>query len=103
MYPTAPSVLLTTCATPGLPLPAWVSAGHCTVDPASSVHVPGAAALRYLVKFSVVPDASERCTTVMLVDGSLASGLSALMAGSFHVLIWRWKILAVVSASSLSL
>ena len=41
-------------ATPGLPEPAWVSAGQDTVDPASSVQTEGAAAFRYFVKFSVV-------------------------------------------------
>src|SRR5213592_1804159 len=96
----APGVPLTIWATPELPLPAWVSAGHSTVEPDFSVHVLGAAATRYLVKFSVVPEPSERWTTVMAVDGSLAPEFSALIAGSSHVLIWRWKIFAIVSASS---
>src|SRR3954471_17024668 len=39
----------------------------------------------------------------MGLDGSLASGFSALIAGSSHVLICSWKILAIVSASNLSL
>src|SRR3954469_7233643 len=39
----------------------------------------------------------------MGLDGSLASGFSALIAGSSHVLICSWKILAIVSASSFSL
>src|SRR5438105_13961138 len=97
-----PSADLMIWATPALPLPPWVSAGRLTVDPASSVQV-GDAALRYLVKFSVVPDESDRWATVIPLDGSLASGFRALMAGSSQVLICRWKILAMVSASSLSL
>src|SRR5689334_1688282 len=99
----APLVALTALATPGLPLPAWVSLGQGTVLSAPSVHTPGAAAWRYLVKLFVVPDESERCTTVMFVDGSETPGLSALIAASFHVLIWRWKIFAIVSAESCSL
>src|SRR3954452_6144327 len=96
----APLVLFTAEATPELPLPACVSDGHSMVEPDFSVHVVGAAATRYLLKFSVVPDPSERCTTVIAVDGSLAFGFNALMAASSHVLIWRWKIFAIVSASS---
>src|SRR5947208_5153837 len=99
----APLVDLTTCATPGLPLPAWVSAGQFTVSPAPSVHTPGAAAARYLVKLEVVPEPSARWATVMGLLGSLVPLLRAAMAGSFHVLTWRWKILAMVLASSTSL
>src|SRR4051812_16100208 len=99
----APSELFTIWATPVLPFPAWVSAGHWTVEPESSVQTPGAAAFRYLVKFSVVPEPSERWATVMALLGSLALEFSALMAGSSQVLIWRWKILAMVGASSFSL
>ncbi len=44
------------------------------------------------MKFSVVPDSSERLTTVMSVSGNSASGLSAAMAGSFHVVICWSKI-----------
>ncbi len=51
------------------------------------------------MKFSVVPEPSERWATTMGVDGSLASGFSALMAGSSQVFRSRWKIFAVVSAS----
>ena len=36
---------------------------------------------------SVVPEESERCTTVMAVLGRLIPGFSALIAGSFQVLI----------------
>jgi hypothetical protein len=87
-------------ATPALPLPACVSAGHSTVEPDFSVHVLGAAATRYLVKFSVVPDPSERWTTVIGVDGSTALPFNAFTAGSSHVFICRWTTFAIVSASS---
>src|SRR3954447_23244478 len=96
----APFVLVITCATPALPLPACVSAGQCTVSPAPSVQLDGAAVARYFVKLDVVPEPSARCATVMAVAGSLMAGFIAAMAGSFQVLIWRWKILATVSASS---
>src|ERR1041384_2222533 len=49
-YPIAPLVDFTICATPGLPLPAWVSAGHSTVDPDFSFQTSLAALSRYLVK-----------------------------------------------------
>jgi hypothetical protein len=40
-----------------------------------------------------VPDPSERCTTAIACDGSLALGLSLAIAGSFQVLISPRKIL----------
>src|ERR1051325_759161 len=96
----APLVPLMIWATPLLPLPPWVSAAQLTVEPESSVQTPGAAAFRNLVKFSVVPDPSDRWATTMAVDGSFTPGLSAAIALSFHVLICRWKILAIVSGES---
>src|SRR4051794_28116682 len=98
----APLAPFTIEATPPLPLPACVSAGHCTVEPDCNVHTVGAAATRNFVKLSVVPELSDRCATTIGVDGSLAPGLSAAMAGSFQVVTWRWKILAIVSGLSCS-
>src|SRR5689334_21493999 len=98
-YEMAPGVLLTAVATPSdlaAPVPplafqalAW-----------SYFHSAWAALLRYLVKLSVVPDSSERCTAVMAVSGSLAPEFCAAIAGSFHLVIWLSKILARVGASS---
>src|SRR3954452_5755214 len=99
----APPVVLMTWATPALPLPAWVSAGQFTVSPAPSVHVLGAAAVRYLVKLEVVPDPSARWATVIAVEGSFTPGLRSAISLASQVLTWRWKILAMVSASSTSL
>src|SRR5438128_4744498 len=99
----APEVCLIALATPGLPLPATSSAGQFEVSPAVRVNTPGAAAVSHFVKLEVVPDASERWTGEIFVDGRLALGLSALMAGSFHVLICSWKILATVGPSSTNL
>src|SRR3954462_6196372 len=99
----APLVELTIWATPVFFCPAWVSAGHATVSLAPSFHDVGAAFVRYLVKALVVPEPSARWATTIGVDGRVAPALSALMAGSFHTLISRWKILAMVSALSCNL
>src|SRR6187549_1892107 len=63
------------------------------------VQSASAALLRYLVKLSVVPNSSERCTAWIAVDGSLAPLFSAVIAGSFHLVILPEKILASVGAS----
>jgi hypothetical protein len=51
------------------------------------------------VKLSVVPDSSARFTGVIGVAGSVTPGLSAAMAGSFHVVICRLKIRAMVEGA----
>ena len=56
---------------------------------------------RNVVKPAVVPDESERCTTVIAVLGRLMPGFSDLIAGSFQVLILPRKMLASVGPSSL--
>src|SRR4051794_35922651 len=99
----APLLELMICATPVFFCPACVSAGHATVSPEPSFHVVGAALVRYLVNALVVPEPSARWATTMAVDGRVVPGLSALIAGSFQVLMSRWKILAMVSALSDSL
>src|SRR5581483_7029508 len=96
----APLVPLMIWATPLLPLPACSSAGQFTVEPASSVQSEGAAILRNVVKFDVVPELSDRWATVIAVDGSFTPGLSAAMSAAFHVLTWRSKILAMVAGES---
>src|ERR1700691_4127668 len=99
----APEVDLTIDATPPLPLPPRALAGHLIIELLPSVHTLGTASLRNRVKFCVVPEESERTAMVIGVLGRLTPGLSALMAGSFHVLIWPWKIFAIVVGSSLRL
>ena len=54
------------------------------------------------MKFSVVPDSSERLTGVISVDGRSASGLSAAIAGSSQVVIFWLKIPAIVPGVRLS-
>lgn len=45
------------------------------------VQLSGAAVVRYLPKFSLVPDLSLRYTGVTLVSGRVAPGFSAAIAG----------------------
>src|ERR1700684_2917409 len=97
----APAVLLTIESTPPLPVPPRLSDGQLIVELVPSFHTPGAASTRNWEKFWVVPEASDRRGVVIAELGSLAVGLSALIAGSFQVLIWPWKILAMVGPSSL--
>jgi hypothetical protein len=52
------------------------------------------------VKFCVVPESSERWTTVMFAEGSEAPEFSAAIFGSFQVVIAPLKIPAMVAASS---
>jgi hypothetical protein len=55
-----------------------------------------------VVKSLVVPDSSERWTTVIEVPGRLTPGFSFLIAGSFHLLIFPRKMSAAVAPSSFS-
>src|SRR5437764_14960953 len=98
----APSVAFTAPATPWLPL-VPVPVGHLTVlsVPTLDFHV-GLAAARTPVKPLVVPEESERWTTVIDVLGSLTPGFSAAIAGSFHFLTVPRKMFAIEGPSSLS-
>src|SRR5512146_3176749 len=88
-----PGVPLTAVATPSdLAAPTPPGAFHALALP--KVQSDSAVLLRYLVKLSVVPDSSERCTAWMAADGSLASAFSALIAGSSHLVTLPAKILA---------
>ena len=71
---------MTALATPSEPFAAWPPGAFHTLS-LSKVQSAAAALVRYLVKLSVVPESSERCTAWIAVDGSLAPGLSALIAG----------------------
>src|SRR5215470_14959117 len=96
----APGVDLTICARPLPPSPARAVDGHLMVEEVPSFQALPAALTRYWEKFCVVPEESERTAVVMVVLGRDKPGLSALISGSFQVLIWPWKILARVGASS---
>src|ERR1700709_441161 len=90
-YPIVPLPPLTAATMPEVWLaPSPDLIGH-TLS-AGNFHAPSPAFSRYSVKFFVVPDSSERCTGAIAVLGSLASGLSALMAASSHFLMVPAKI-----------
>src|SRR5256885_1864725 len=96
----APGVDLTICATPPLPSPARALDGHLMVESLPSDQALPAASWMNRVKFCVVPEESERTARVIGVLGRLAPELSALMAGSFQVLILPWKMPAMTFGSS---
>jgi hypothetical protein len=94
----APLVCLTPCATPEEPEADWPPLA-CQALPPSYFQSFGAAAIRYLVKLSVVPDSSERWYGWIWRSGSFAPGFSFAMAASFQFLILPSKIFARVGAS----
>src|SRR5262249_3026573 len=88
------------CATPPLALPPRLSAGHLMVESLPSFQTPGADSTRNSEKFWVVPEESERRAMVIVVLGSFMPGFCEAIAGSFHFVIWAWKIFARVGPSS---
>src|ERR1700745_3578192 len=96
----APGVDLTTCALPVCPLAARAEDGHLMVELLPRLQALPTASTRNSVKFAVVPEESDRTARVIGVLGRLTPELSALIAGSFQVLICAWKIFARVGASS---
>ena len=80
--------------TPSLPL-APRPVGHSTVLPADLVASPlptvvtqsGLALVRYVVKMLVVPEPSDRCTTLISDAGRVTPALAAAIAASFHFVI----------------
>ena len=62
--------------------------GHSTLLPSPTADSnSGEIATMFLVKTAVVPLPSERCTKVMALSGRVRSGLSATIAGSFHLVM----------------
>src|SRR5215469_4959306 len=94
-----PAVLLMIAATPPLPLPPRLLAGQAMVELLPSFQF-GAEETRNWEKFAVVPEESERRAMVIAVLGSVTPGLSAAIAGSFHLVILAWKMSARTGASS---
>src|SRR5437588_8882736 len=97
----APLVLLIAADVPSLPL-APSPTPPTNVLPAPLVQAPLDAATRYFWKLSVVPDSSDRKSTTILSAGSVLPLLSAVIAGSFQVVMPPLKILASVGASSVT-
>src|SRR2546428_11661289 len=95
----APSDLPTCADTPSEPFSASPP-GPFQVLSWPNVQSLAAEAARYLVKLSVVPELSERCTVKILVDGRVAPWLSAAIAGSFQVVTLPAKIFARVAGLS---
>src|SRR5712691_8015794 len=91
------------CATPPLPLPPRLVAGQLMTELLPSVHPLPPASTRNWEKLAVVPDESERWAMVIAVLGSEAPGLSAMIDGSFHVLILPSKMPAMVGPDNCSL
>src|SRR4051812_15631190 len=88
-------------ATPSLPL-APVPVGHLTVlsEPTFDFHSE-LSFWRKPVKPLVVPDSSERWTTVIVDDGSDTPVFCPAIAGSFHLVTLPRKMSASVLPSSL--
>src|SRR4051812_35372160 len=100
-YVMPPSLELTPSVTPAdfsLPSPLPV---HFL--PGSAVHTDGAALFSHLVKFSVVPDSSERKKTLIGLAGRATPGLTFFSAASSHEVIWPEKILAATSGVTVRL
>src|SRR2546421_12996082 len=95
----APLVALIAAEVPSLPL-APSPTPPANALPAPLVQAPLAAAVRYFWKLSVVPDSSDRKITTILSAGRVLPLLSAMMAGSFLVVMPPLKILARVVGSS---
>src|SRR2546421_11982314 len=98
-YPMAPSVLLSAAAMPSLPFSASPP-GPFQVLSLPKVQSALAVLDRNLVKLSVVPELSDRCTDRILVLGSVTPGLSPAMAASFQVVALPAKIFARVAGLS---
>src|SRR5664280_1857505 len=96
-----PSVDFTALETPALAcLPSPLPVHFLPVAAGQSL---GAEPFRYLVKLSVVPDSSERKKTLMALSGRVTPGLTAAIAGSFHLVMTPLKILAVKAGVKISL
>src|SRR5256714_13877812 len=96
-YAIEPSALFSEPATPSLPFSASPP-GAFQVLSCPKVQSPAAEAVRYLVKLSVVPELSERCTVRILGAGSVAPGVSAAIAGPFQGATLPAQGLAMVRA-----
>jgi hypothetical protein len=64
---------------PPTPTGHWIDVPSPTLDFHSALTLD-----RKLAKLNVVPEPSERCTTLIAASPSFRPGLSAASAGSFH-------------------
>src|SRR2546421_7496293 len=98
-YPMVPSDLLIAAATPSEPF-SPSPPGAFQVLSLPKLQSEAEVLARNLVKLSVVPELSDRCTVKIFVDGSVAPWLSAAIAGSFQVVTFPAKIFAMVAGLS---
>src|ERR1700731_3128792 len=91
----APGVVFRVAEMPVEPLRPWPPGAVQTLPPLN-VQPAGAVAVRNLVKLSVVPEASERCSVEIAVLGSVTPVLSLAIAASFHLTILPLKMPAIV-------
>ena len=79
-------------------------AGHCTEVPAPGPFLKASLiAARWLVKLKVVPELSERTTTVIGMSGSSTSAFAAAMRWSFQLVIVAEEDLRIDVARQLQL
>src|SRR5262249_10201780 len=81
-------------ATPSLPLLPTPAGQLTAVAMPTFFFHSGEVLARKSTQMYVVPEPSERCTTVMSVVGSFAPGLALAIAGSFHLVILPRKMSA---------
>src|SRR6478735_4844183 len=96
-----PSVPLISLDAPSLPCAA-TPPGAVHDFPGAAVQAPPPAAARYLVKFSVVPESSARCTEEIASVGSVTPGFSAAILGSFQLAMVPSKIPASTAGVRIS-
>src|SRR5262249_10656399 len=93
MYASEFGVDFSAAATPSEPLAPCPPGAFQTLSWSKVQSLP-AAAVRYLVKLSVVPEESERWKVTIVASGRVAPLFSAVIAGSFHLVIEPEKIFA---------
>src|SRR5205085_518169 len=102
MYPSEFGVLLSAAATPSEPFAPCPPGAFHTLSWSYVQELP-AAAVRYLVKLSVVPDESDRWKVTIVALGRLTPEFSAVIAGSFHFVTVPAKIFASTSGVTVRL
>src|SRR5262245_41247723 len=77
----------------------WVHGLRCAAAQ-YAVHMEFCVATSHWVNWAVEPEPSDRTTGMILIDGRRSRGLSAAIAGSFHILIAPVKIFAMFAPDS---
>ena len=98
----APEICATLPATPSLPLAPMPVGQSIAVSAPTLFFQSAETRLRYVENWKVVPEPSERCTTLIALEGSATPGFSFLIAASSQRETRPWKISAKVGPSSTS-